>query len=110
MARLYRPLNARCAERIIAAWLISRSRRSCGGSSPVPEVDTPDAVTLRDGLEAAFALNPLLRGYVLDDQGHLRVNVVVLIDGRRSHDRVTTWPTPWRLGAEVLVLQALSGG
>ena len=74
----------------------------------VPEVDT-DAATLRGGLEAAFALNPKLRGYVLDDQGHLRVNVVVFIDGRRCRDRqgLADALAP---GAKVLVLQALSGG
>ncbi len=73
-----------------------------------PEFDT-DAATLRAALEHAFTLNPRLRGYVLDDQGHLRANVVVFIDGRRCLDRVAL--------AEVLapasrvhVLQALSGG
>ena len=35
-----------------------------------PEVDC-DAATLRGALEAAFAVNPRLRGYVLDDQGHV---------------------------------------
>ena len=44
--------------------------------------------TLRAALDAAFAANPRLRGYVLDDQGHLRANVVVFIDGRRSPDRI----------------------
>jgi len=51
-----------------------------------PEFDTP-ATTLRQALEAAFVLNPRLRGYVLDDQGGLRPNVVVFIDGRRCADR-----------------------
>ena len=75
----------------------------------VPEVDT-DAATLRAALEAAFALNPRLRGYVLDDQGHLRANVVVFIDGRRSQRPPRRWPTRWRRTAQVHVLQALSGG
>ena len=39
-----------------------------------PEIDAP-AATLRDALEAAFAANPRLRGYVLDDQGQVRPNV-----------------------------------
>ena len=74
----------------------------------VPQVDTP-ASALRAGLEAAFAVNPRLRGYVLDDQGHLRANVVVFIDGRRSQDRVRLADA---LGpdSKVHVLQALSGG
>ena len=73
-----------------------------------PEVDSR-ASTLRAALDDAFGLNPALRGYVLDDQGHLRANVVVFIDGRRSTDRVALTET---LAADstVHVLQALSGG
>jgi molybdopterin synthase sulfur carrier subunit len=73
-----------------------------------PQVDTP-AATLRGALEAAFAANPRLRGYVLDDQGHLRPNVVVFIDGRRSSDRVAL-SDPLAAHSRVHVLQALSGG
>jgi molybdopterin synthase sulfur carrier subunit len=73
-----------------------------------PEIDAP-AATLRDALEAAFRLNPFLRGYVLDDQGHLRANVVAFIDGRRSVDR-TGQTDPLSADSEVHVLQALSGG
>jgi len=72
------------------------------------QVDTP-ADTLRGALEAAFALNPRLRGYVLDDQGRLRPNVVVFIDGRRSRDRVAL-SDPLSAHSRVHVLQALSGG
>ena len=73
-----------------------------------PEVNSR-ASTLRAALDDAFDLNPALRGYVLDDQGHLRANVVVFIDGRRSTDRVALTET---LAADstVHVLQALSGG
>ena len=73
-----------------------------------PEVNAPVA-TLRAALEAAFALNPQLRGYVLDDQGHLRGNVVAFIDGRRCLDRVRL-NDALRPDSEVHVLQALSGG
>jgi hypothetical protein len=73
-----------------------------------PEVDSR-ATTLRAALEDAFAVNPRLRGYVLDDQGHLRVNVVVFIDGQRSTDRVAL-ADPLRVDSRVHVLQALSGG
>jgi molybdopterin synthase sulfur carrier subunit len=73
-----------------------------------PEVETT-ALTLRDALEAAFAVNPRLRGYVLDDQGHLRANVVAYIDGRRCHERVLL-ADPLRADSRVHVLQALSGG
>jgi len=73
-----------------------------------PVVDTV-ALTLRDGLEAAFAINPRLRGYVLDDQGHLRPNVVVFIDGQRSTDR-TGLSEALKPDSRVFVLQALAGG
>lgn len=73
-----------------------------------PEV-TSDATTLRAALEDAFAASPGLRGYVLDDQGHLRANVAVFIDGRRCKNAVGLDD---RLQPEsrVYVLQALSGG
>lgn len=74
----------------------------------VPQVET-GAVVLRAGLESAFAVNPLLRGYILDEQGHLRGNVAIFIDGRRSGDRVRLDD---RLdpASTVYILQALSGG
>jgi molybdopterin synthase sulfur carrier subunit len=73
-----------------------------------PEVSTA-ATTLRAALEAAFMANPQLRGYVLDDQGHMRVNVVAFIDGRRCDDRVSL-NDPLGPESTVHVLQALSGG
>ena len=73
-----------------------------------PEVNAP-ATTLRAALEAAFAVNPKLRAYVLDEQAHLRANVVVFIDGQRSHDRVSL-ADPLEPDSLVHVLQALSGG
>ena len=73
-----------------------------------PEVDTA-AATLRAALEDAFTHNPVLRGYVLDDQGHLRPNVVVFIDGRRCTDRVRL-ADALEPHSTVHVLQALSGG
>jgi molybdopterin synthase sulfur carrier subunit len=73
-----------------------------------PAVDTP-AATLRAALDAAFALNPQLRGYVLDDQGHLRGNVVAFVDGRRCRERVRL-DDPLSPDSQVHVMQALSGG
>jgi len=73
-----------------------------------PEVDTT-AATLGAGLDAAFALNPRLRGYILDDQGHLRVNVVIFIDGQRARD-LRGLSDPLAPTSQVHVLQALSGG
>lgn len=73
-----------------------------------PDVDTA-ASTLRLALEDAFALNPQLRAYVLDEQGHLRPNVVVFIDGQRNQDRIAL-SDPLGPDSAVHVLQALSGG
>lgn len=74
----------------------------------VPEIDTP-ALVLREALEAAFACNPRLRGYILDEQGELRRNVAIFIDGRRVRDHVSLNDslTP---ASSIHVLQALSGG
>ena len=73
-----------------------------------PEVDAPVA-TLRAALDAAFVQNPRLRGYVLDDQGHLRGNVVAFVDGRRCSERIRL-DDPLRPDSRVHVMQALSGG
>jgi hypothetical protein len=76
--------------------------------------DTPEfdsgAPTLRALLEEAFTRNPQLRSYVLDDQQHLRPNVVVFIDGRRSTERERLEDERLAPGSQVYVLQALSGG
>jgi molybdopterin synthase sulfur carrier subunit len=73
-----------------------------------PRIEAP-AATLREALAAAFAANPRLRGYVLDEQGHLRANVVVYIDGQASRDRRGQGDA-LRPDSSVYVLQALSGG
>jgi hypothetical protein len=74
----------------------------------VPEVETT-AGTLREALQAAFDINPRLRDYVLDEQGHLRTHVVIFIDGIRLRDRVSLGDA-LRPDSKVYVLQALSGG
>lgn len=74
----------------------------------LPQVET-GATRLRAGLEAAFDANPRLRGYVLDDQGRLRENVAIFIDGRRCTDRAAL-DDPLGPDSQVHILQALSGG
>ena len=65
-----------------------------------------EGATLGEALAAAFARQPALRGYVVDDQGALRRHVAVYINGEAVK----------RLGAavgeddEIHVLQALTGG
>ncbi|QYF95042.1 MoaD/ThiS family protein [Massilia sp. PAMC28688] len=75
---------------------------------PVPEVAV-DAPTLHAALERAFSANPQLRSYIVDEQGHLRENVVVFIDGRRAADRVGLQDALLP-ASTVYILQALSGG
>ncbi|AXA93058.1 MoaD/ThiS family protein [Massilia sp. YMA4] len=75
---------------------------------PVPQLAT-DATTLRSALDNVFAANSRLRGYVLDDQGRLRDNVVIFIDGRRTRERVRL-DDPLRPDSTIHILQALSGG
>ncbi|MBB5203368.1 hypothetical protein HNQ51_000661 [Inhella inkyongensis] len=70
-----------------------------------PELEAP-AATLMELLRAAFEINPLLRGYVLDEQDGLRPNVAVFVDGRRSMDPQQALQPE----SQVYVMQALSGG
>lgn len=76
-------------------------------------VDCPPSnvqgATLREALDAVFAENPRLRGYILDEQAALRKHVVVFVDGRMVQDRHRL-TDPITDASDVYVLQALSGG
>ncbi|HVK85923.1 MAG TPA: MoaD/ThiS family protein [Kofleriaceae bacterium] len=65
--------------------------------------------TVREVLDAVFAPNPRLRGYVLDDQGALRKHMSVFVDGEQIADR-ERMSDPVRAASEIYVMQALSGG
>ncbi len=65
--------------------------------------------TLGETLDAVFRENPALRSYLLDDQGRLRAHVTVYVDGKPARDR-DRLGDPVGDGAEVHVMQALSGG
>lgn len=67
------------------------------------------ATTVRAALEAVFAAQPELRGYLLDDQGGLRRHVAVFVDGRLLHDR-RALSDAVEPQSEIYVVQALSGG
>ncbi len=68
-----------------------------------------NARTLGEALDAVFAVQPQLRGYILDDQGSLRRHLAVFVDGQRVRDRQHLSDA---LGeqSKVYVIQALSGG
>ncbi len=73
-----------------------------------PPREVPGA-TVRVVLDAVFAENERLRGYVLDEQGRLRKHVVVFVDGRVIADRDGLSDAVGE-ASEVYVAQALSGG
>ncbi len=67
------------------------------------------AGTVRSALAQVFAAQPQARGYVLDEQGHLRKHVVVFVDGQRVRDRERLDQAVGE-ASEVYVMQALTGG
>ena len=75
---------------------------------PCPQRDVPGR-TLREVLDGYFALEPRVRGYVLDEQGALRRHVVIFVDGQQIHDRERLGDEVGS-GASIYVMQALSGG
>ena len=68
-----------------------------------------DGGTVREVLDRVFADDPLLRSYILDDQGRLRRHVNVFVGGQMVADRLAL-SDPVRPHDEIYVLQALSGG
>jgi molybdopterin synthase sulfur carrier subunit len=76
-------------------------------------VDCPSVTvsggTVRDVLGEAFAANDRLRTYVLDDQGHVRRHMRILVDGVAIKD-LEKQSDAVNPSSEVWVMQALSGG
>ena len=76
-------------------------------------VDCPerevDGATVREALDAVFADNQQLQGYVIDDQRRLRKHVVIFVDGKIIHNR-DDLRDPVTATSEIYVMQALSGG
>lgn len=68
-----------------------------------------DGATARELLDAYFARHPLVRSYILDEHGGLRHHVVIFVGEARVTDR-TDLGDAVPPGAEVWVMQALSGG
>jgi len=65
--------------------------------------------SVREALDALFAINPQARSYVLDDQAALRRHMTIFIDGEIIRDR-TRLSDPVAAGSTIHVFQALSGG
>lgn len=66
-------------------------------------------VTVADVLAGAFAANPRLRSYIVDDQGRLRKHVNVFVNGVPVSDRLKLSDAV-ASDDEIHVFQALSGG
>lgn len=75
---------------------------------PVRALEAPGA-TVAEVLAHALQGDPLLRSYVLDDQGRLRKHVNIYLDGRLIRDRLRL-ADPVGPASELYVMQALSGG
>ncbi|MEL7060253.1 MAG: MoaD/ThiS family protein [Acidobacteriota bacterium] len=75
---------------------------------PVPEVEAAGA-TVAEVLAEVFAAHERLRGYVLDDQGRLRLHVNVFVGDRMVTDRLRL-SDPVATDDEIYIMQALSGG
>jgi molybdopterin converting factor small subunit len=73
-----------------------------------PPADVEGA-TVREVLDAVFAQNERLRGYVVDERGELRKHMTVFVDGTQISDRAGLSDAV-RATDEVYVMQALSGG
>jgi molybdopterin synthase sulfur carrier subunit len=71
--------------------------------------ETVDGATVGAVLEAVFAQNPRLRGYIVDEQGSLRRHMSIFVDGQQIADRDRLSDSV-RPASEIYVMQALSGG
>lgn len=76
-------------------------------------VDCPMAeaagATVREVLDAVFAENPRLKGYVVDDQGAVRKHMGIIVDGVVIADRARQSDKVFP-HSQIHVMQALSGG
>jgi len=75
---------------------------------PCP-TESAEGSTVRAVMEAYFSRHERVRGYVVDDGGHLRPHLVIFVDGRPVTDRQGLTDV---VGASstIDVFQALSGG
>ena len=75
---------------------------------PCPARDV-EGRTVRLALDAYFASEPAVRGYVLDEQGVVRKHVVIFVDGQQLTNRGDL-AQPVSENASLYIMQALSGG
>lgn len=68
-----------------------------------------EASTLAAALDHAFATQPNVRSYVLDDRGQVRKHIAIFINDQAIRDRAEL-SDPLEPDDRVYVIQALSGG
>lgn len=68
-----------------------------------------EGATVGDALSAVFSARPHVRGYLLDERGHLRKHVCIFADGVRLPHQVALGQGI-RTDSTLYVMQALSGG
>ncbi len=87
--------------------------RICFTSNLSRHVNCPEQTiegdTVAAALETAFAAQPTLRNYILDERGALRAHMAILVNGKAIRDRETLGQSICA-NDEIHVLQALSGG
>jgi sulfur-carrier protein len=88
----------------LARWLTPTPTSGAGERSV-----TVAGTTVREVLDALFALYPQLRDYVTDERGALRHHVVAFVDGVAVQDKAAL-AEPVAATGEVHIFQALSGG
>ncbi|WP_211250705.1 MoaD/ThiS family protein [Arenimonas donghaensis] len=93
--------------RVVVAPALSRRLPGQGDDRELA-LDLPGD-TVADVLGALFARHPPLRGYVLDEQGAPRRHIALFIDGDALQPK-NELSRPVSPGAEIYVMQALSGG
>lgn len=64
--------------------------------------------TVRAAMHDVFARYPAARGYVLDDQGRVRLHIAIFVDGVQVRKNVLDYPL--KADSELYIMQALSGG
>ena len=62
--------------------------------------------TISELMHNLFESEPLLRGYILDDQGNIRKHINIFLD----NTLITDLEENVRESSEVFIMQALSGG
>jgi molybdopterin converting factor small subunit len=88
----------------LARWLTATPTTGAAAQSFAVE-----GATVREVLDALFAIAPTLRDYVVDERGTLRHHVVAFVNGVAVTDKATL-AEPVPADGEVYLFQALSGG